>query len=495
MEENRSGSNGSVLVAGDIMLDIYRFGNVNRISPEAPVPVFSETGKHKSVPGGAANVAVNMAAIGMKTALFSLVGSDAAGDALLESLQKLEIDVSAVKRSPERRTTSKLRFIGPNNQQILRVDMEETEDMHIKDVEDLFYSIERRIREFGLMLLSDYKKGFLSEEISKRLVELGRKNNIPVLVDVKDVNISKYKGAYLLKPNRKELGELTGMPAGTIDDVEKAAIKLCENAECSYVLTTLGADGMLLVNKDGKLAYSKSTAKEVYDVTGAGDTSIAYLAADILQGKSIYEAVETANYAAGVQVSKLGTSIVYPYEVERAMGREAVALNRKLLDYYRKDGLERIADDRRNGKKAVFTNGCFDILHAGHISYLKRARELGDFLVVGVNSDASVRRLKGESRPINSLADRCLVLSALEFVDYVVPFEEDTPNRLIKAVLPDVLVKGGDYNIEEIVGKDIVEANGGIVTTVSFVPGKSTTGIVDRVVNGNDEERRYRNHP
>lgn len=486
-----------VLVAGDIMLDIYHFGKVDRISPEAPVPVFCETGRKKNVPGGAANVAVNMAAIGVETSLFSMAGKDAEGDTLLGLLQKSGIDTSGVKRIPGRRTTSKLRFIGPNNQQILRVDTEEAEDIHIKNVEGLVHSIEGRIRQFGAVLLSDYKKGFLSWGISQRLIKLGMENNVPVLVDTKGGEAGKYRGAYLLKPNRKELGDLTGMPTGTIAAVEEAAVKLCRDTCCEYVLVTLGADGMLLAGGEGKLAYSKSMAKEVYDVTGAGDTSIAYLAAGLLQGKSIYEAVETANYAAGVQVSKLGTSIVYPYEVERAMGREAAPaclslvgaagkeavppLGRKQLDYYREGGLGRIAEEKQRGKKVVFTNGCFDILHAGHISYLKRARELGDLLVVGVNSDASVKRLKGEARPINALADRLLLLSALEFVDYVIPFEEDTPYGLIKEVMPDVLVKGGDYQLDGIVGKEIVEGKGGIVATVALVPGKSTTGIIDKV--------------
>lgn len=470
-----------VLVAGDIMLDIYHFGIVNRISPEAPVPVFFETGRNKNVPGGAANVAVNMAAIGVRTSLFSVAGNDAVGDILLGLIKKSETDVSMVKRVPGRRTTSKLRFIGPNNQQMLRVDTEETDDINISDAEGLFRSVEGKIREFGLILLSDYKKGFLSEEVSQRLINLGRKNNIPVLADVKDVNSRKYRGAFLLKPNRKELGDLTGMPTRTIDEAERAAVKLCEDTGCRYVLTTLGADGMLLADRGGKLSYSKSMAKEIYDVTGAGDTAIAYLAAGILHGKNIYEAVETANYAAGVQVSKPGTSIVYPYEVERAMGREAAGLNGKQLDYYQKGGLKRIEEDRRDGKRVVFTNGCFDILHAGHVSYLKRARELGDLLVVGVNSDDSVRRLKGETRPINTLNDRSLLLSALEFVDYVVPFEEDTPYELIREIVPDILVKGGDYNLEDIVGREIVEGNGGMVITLALVPGISTTGIVSKV--------------
>lgn len=474
-------SRKKVLIAGDIMLDIYHFGKVNRISPEAPVPVFLETETHKNAPGGAANVAVNIAAIGIGTVLFSVTGLDAHGNTLVELLQNSHIDVSKIRRLKDRKTISKLRFIGPNNQQLLRVDTEDGFNTDIQMVKEDLDKIMEMEDDFGLILLSDYKKGFLTEEISRKLIEIGKKNSIPVLIDVKDKNLNKYKGAYLLKPNRKELNNLTGMPTDTLKEVELAAIRLCKAADCEYVLTTLGADGMLLVNRDEKLLYSKSVAKEVFDVTGAGDTSIAYLAAELLQGKSIYESIKIANYAAGVQVSKIGTSIVYPSEVETAMHGDYFDLDRKQLNYYQKDGIKPLLERKSQSKKIVFTNGCFDILHAGHITYLKKARELGDLLVVGVNSDMSVKRIKGELRPVNTLKDRSLLLSALEFVDYVIPFEEDTPYELIKTIVPDILVKGGDYDIDSIVGGDIVRDNGGMVTTIPFVDGKSTTGIINKM--------------
>lgn len=470
-----------ILVAGDSMLDIYHFGKVNRISPEAPVPVFLETGNYKNVPGGAANVAVNIAAIGLNTELFSVTGADSNGDTLINLLGNLNIDVSKIRRLTDRRTTSKLRFIGPNNQQLLRADVEDTDGISIEMVQSELDEINSNYDDIGLILLSDYNKGFLTDEIAQKLIEIGKKHDIPVIIDVKDNNLSKYKGAYLLKPNRKELSDLINMPTDTLEEVEKAAIELCKLTECRYVLTTLGAEGMLLVNNQEKLVYSKSMAKEVFDVTGAGDTSIAYVAAELLLGKNIYEAVEMANYAAGVQVSKVGTSIVYPHEVEEAMSGDKKERDRKLINYYQQDKMNDLLKSKAQNKKIVFTNGCFDILHAGHITYLKKAKELGDLLVVGVNSDDSVRRLKGLSRPINSLNDRCLLLSALEFVDFVIPFEEDTPYELIKAIAPDVLVKGGDYDIEDIVGKDIVQANGGRVITIPLVEGKSTTGIIDKL--------------
>lgn len=470
-----------MLIAGDIMLDIYHFGKVNRISPEAPVPVFLEIGKYKNLPGGAANTAVNVSAIGIDTILLSVVGEDTNGAILLDILHKSNIDVTAVKRLTCRGTISKLRFIGPNNQQLLRADTEDTQDINMLEVSENLERISRNISEVGLILLSDYNKGFLTEEISQYLIQLGKINHIPVLVDVKDKSLNKYRRAYLLKPNRMELRNLSNMPTDTIEQCENAAIKLCNMAECKYVLATLGADGMLLVNKDKKLLYARSMAREVFDVTGAGDTSIAYLAAELMLGRDICKAVQIANYAAGIKVSKVGTSIVYPSEVETAMNGRTVELNRKLLNYYRQDGIEPLLKSKTQNKKIVFTNGCFDILHAGHITYLKKAKELGDLLVVGVNSDASIRRLKGSSRPINTIQDRTLLLCALEIVDFVIPFEEDTPYELIQAVHPDVLVKGSDYAVESIVGRDIVQNNGGLVVTIPLVEGKSTTEIINKI--------------
>lgn len=470
-----------ILVAGDIMLDIYHFGQVNRISPEAPVPVFLETEKHRNVPGGAANVAVNIAAIGIETILFSATGSDENGNELISLLNDANVDTSNVKLIGGKRTCSKLRFIGQNNQQLLRVDTEDTDDIDTDLVIKEFNRICQSADGIGLILLSDYNKGFLTKDISQRLINLGRENGIPVLVDVKDKNIEKYKHAFLLKPNRKELADLTGLPVSTITDVEDASIKLCNNADVEYILTTLGADGMLLVNREKKLLFSKSMAREVFDVTGAGDTSVAYLAAELLLGKNIYDAIEIANYAAGVQVSKVGTSVVYPHEVEAIMSKEMNDFYKKQLNYYHENGMTPLLECKKQHKKIVFTNGCFDILHAGHVTYLKKAKRLGDVLVVGINTDASVKRLKGAERPINNIDARVLVLSALDFVDYVIPFDEDTPDELIKCVSPDVLVKGGDYNINEIAGRDIVESKGGLVITIPLVEGISTTNIVNRM--------------
>lgn len=473
--------NKRILIIGDIMLDTYHFGKVERISPEAPVPVFLETGRVKNVPGGAANVAVNIAAIGVETSLCSVVGNDENGKVLSKLLSSQDVLTDYVLIDEDRMTTTKLRYIGPNNQQIMRADTEVTDEVSERFMDQIIGEIERNIASFGLVLLSDYSKGFLSEKFSQAFIKIAKMAGIPVLIDVKEKNLDKYKGATLLKPNRKELSVLSGMPAETKEQAIAAAVFICKEADAEYVLTTLGADGMILVNRDGLQYEVKSTTKEVFDVTGAGDTSIAYLAAEMVKGTEIKEAVKIANYAAGVQVSKVGTSIVYPDEVFAAMQEDGLNIDSSILDYTISDGLGAIKKAKEKGRKIVFTNGCFDILHAGHVSYLREAKKLGDILVIGLNSDDSIKRLKGNDRPINSLEDRETVLLALGFVDYVVPFDTDTPLDLIKAIMPDVLVKGGDYKAEDIVGAKEVISNGGEVKVLDFVPGKSTTGIIEKM--------------
>lgn len=471
-----------ILIAGDIMLDLYRYGRVDRISPEAPVPIFCETGKEKYVPGGAANVAVNIASIGIETELCAVVGKDDNGKKLLELLQEKGVSIASVSIDTSRSTTMKQRYIGLNNQQIFRVDIEDIVPLPFYLIQDILVKIKENISQYGLFVLSDYNKGYLTKEITQFFITLGRKNNIPVLVDVKDKNLEKYKNADLLKPNRKELAILTDLPVYTKEEVIKAAVNLCHKASSTYVLATLGADGMILVDKTGVVQEVKSTASEVYDVTGAGDTSLAYLAAKLIEGKNMLEAVIVANYAAGIQISKMGTSIVYPDEVDAVMQKERRWKIKKQLDFYKESGLSILKKEKKFGKKIVFTNGCFDILHAGHVFYLKKAKELGDILVVGVNSDLSVKRLKGEERPINPLAERMFILSALEVVDYVISFNEDTPEELIAEIIPDVLVKGGDYQVDNIVGADIVLEHGGEVHVQPYIEGKSTTAILKKIL-------------
>ena len=474
-------SEKQILVIGDAMIDSYHFGQVNRISPEAPIPVFLEVGKKKYSPGGASNVAVNIAAIGLKTGFMAVIGNDEYGRILKGELEDCGVDTSYLFVLDNYRTISKLRYIGPGNQQILRVDTEDVTPIDKDRLPGMFEYLTSRIDEIGMIVLSDYMKGFLTKETTQKIIRIANDHKVPVIVDVKDKNVEKYKGALLLKPNRLELANLSGCKVDTIDEVVEAAKILCQKAECKYVLATLGAEGMVLVDEKGLIRRIKSFAREVFDVTGAGDTSIAYLAAEMAIGSPVDEAMLVANYAAGVQVSKVGTSVVYPDEVFAAMQEKGQNISGKALDYYDSNGLKPIRRLKAEGKKIVFTNGCFDILHAGHITYLREAKRLGDVLVIGLNSDDSVKRLKGESRPVNNLFDRQLLLTSLEFVDFVVPFEEDTPLELIKQVMPDVLVKGGDYIFETIVGAQEVLENGGTVEIIPLVEGKSTTGIIQKI--------------
>lgn len=471
-----------IMLAGDIMLDIYSFGKASRISPEAPVPVLLKKNEAmKYSLGGAANVAVNLIAVGVDVDILAVIGCDAAGGILLKELDNAGIHTEYISEDSNRVTTTKLRYIAQNNQQLLRVDTEDVLDIQWETVDEKMRVLEERICQYDLFILSDYQKGFLTPEIAQHLIAIANAHHIPVLVDVKDRQYEKYRGAFLLKPNRSELAILTGMPVENLENVVEASCYLCRMTESRYVLTTLSKDGMILVNGQGEVLHVQSMAKEVFDVTGAGDTFIAYLGARIAGGDDILNAVKIANYAAGIQVSKIGTSIVYPDEVLMAMGNLVRQHQDKLIDINSQDALMGIKEVQGKGRKVVFTNGCFDILHVGHVTYLEKAAGLGDILIVGVNSDDSVKRLKGENRPINKLEDRLRILASLEYVDFVIPFEEDTPIELIKKVRPDVLVKGGDYQIDNIVGADFVKACGGTVTIIPFIEGKSTTDVINRM--------------
>lgn len=463
-----------ILVVGDVMLDNYYVGDVRRISPEAPVPVFRKKSE-RSVLGGAANVAANLVAANQHVSVMSIVGDDTNGLTMRHLFEDMNIDASLVN-SLQRSTTIKTRFLADNNQQILRLDVEDTDAITKQECTEMLQHLQELINEFELILMSDYLKGLLTHEFCQGVIKMARANNIPVVIDVKDPKYGKYYGATLLKPNLNELRALTGKKAETNDEIIEAAEELRKRCNCQYILSTLGAKGMILVG-DGEPYFVKSLAREVYDVSGAGDTTIAYLATCMANGMPIREAVDVANYAAGIQVGKVGTSSVYWQEVRDLISNENHGISHKILS------AEEIVNFRKENaqKKIVFTNGCFDILHVGHKRYLQQAATLGDLLVVGVNSDASVRRLKGPTRPVNNEQDRAEMLSAMGFIDYVVIFDEDTPYELIKKIQPDVLVKGGDYKPEEVVGRDIVLARGGRLELISFVEGKSTTNIINKV--------------
>ena len=463
-----------ILVVGDVMLDNYYVGDVRRISPEAPVPVFRKRSE-RSVLGGAANVAANLVAANQQTSMMSIIGRDANGQTMMQLFENLGINAGLVSNL-QRSTTIKTRFLADNNQQLLRLDVEDTDPITKVESNRILNKLQKVIDDFDLILMSDYLKGLLTQEFTQGVIKMARKHDIPVVIDVKDPKYGKYYGATLLKPNLNELRSLTGKNVQTDEEIVEAAEELRKRSNCQYVLATLGAKGMVLVG-DGEPYFVKSLAREVYDVSGAGDTTIAYLATCMANEMPIRESVDIANYAAGIQVGKVGTSSVSWQEVRDLISNEDHGIVHKILS------AEELNSFRRDNaqKKIVFTNGCFDILHVGHKRYLQQAATLGDILVVGVNSDASVRRLKGPTRPVNNEQDRAEMLSALGFIDYVVIFDEDTPYELIKKIQPDVLVKGGDYKPEEVIGKDIVEARGGRLELISFVEGKSTTNIIKKI--------------
>ncbi|AMG67055.1 bifunctional D-glycero-beta-D-manno-heptose-7-phosphate kinase/D-glycero-beta-D-manno-heptose 1-phosphate adenylyltransferase HldE [Providencia stuartii] len=460
-----------VLVVGDVMLDRYWHGPASRISPEAPVPVV-KVNMVEERPGGAANVAMNIASLGANSRLVGLTGIDDAAKALTESLNavKVRCDFVAIPTHP---TITKLRVLS-RNQQLIRLDFEE--GFENIDVQPLLERIEQALPHIGALVLSDYAKGALSQV--QKMIALANKAGVPVLIDPKGSDFVRYRGATLLTPNMSEFEAIVGRCRDN-QDVEEKGMNLLKSLDLTALLITRSEQGMSLIRRDEPPLHLPTEAQEVYDVTGAGDTVIGVLAASIASGRPLHEACALANAAAGVVVGKLGTSTVSPIELENAIrGRADNGFG--VMD--EKQLKQAVANARLRGERVVMTNGCFDILHAGHVSYLANARKLGDRLIVAVNSDASTRRLKGETRPVNPLEQRMIVLGALESVDWVVPFEEDTPQRLISEVLPDVLVKGGDYRPEEIAGSEEVWAAGGEVKVLNFEDGISTTNIIKNIM-------------
>ncbi|MEQ5184947.1 bifunctional D-glycero-beta-D-manno-heptose-7-phosphate kinase/D-glycero-beta-D-manno-heptose 1-phosphate adenylyltransferase HldE [Providencia rettgeri] len=460
-----------VLVVGDVMLDRYWHGPTNRISPEAPVPVVKVTMVEER-PGGAANVAMNIASLGANSRLVGLTGIDDAAKALTENLNGVNVrcDFVAIPTHP---TITKLRVLS-RNQQLIRLDFEE--GFENVDAQPMLERIEQALPHIGALVLSDYAKGALTEV--EKMIALANKAGVPVLIDPKGNNFERYRGATLLTPNMSEFEAIVGRCKDN-KDVEEKGMQLLESLELSALLITRSEQGMSLIRRNEAPLHLPTEAQEVFDVTGAGDTVIGVLAASIASGRPLHEACALANAAAGVVVGKLGTSTVSPIELENAIRGRAENGFGVMTESQLKQA---VADARARDERVVMTNGCFDILHAGHVSYLANARKLGDRLIVAVNSDASTRRLKGETRPVNPLDQRMIVLGALGAVDWVVSFEEDTPQRLISEILPDILVKGGDYQPDEIAGSKEVWAAGGQVMVLNFEDGISTTNIIKNIM-------------
>lgn len=462
----------NILVIGDLMIDHYLWGSCERISPEAPVQVV-DVAKETMVLGGAGNVISNLVALGADVGVLSVIGDDANGEELKEMLHSLRVGTQNLAIEKERKTSKKSRIIAAS-QQILRYDKESKNNIAQTSVDAFLASLEKNISTYDAIVLSDYGKGVLCENLSQGVIQLAKKNSVKVLVDPKGSDYAKYSGAYLLTPNKKEAIQATKIDI--IDDMSlhNALKKLKKMCDLDISMITLSEDGIAI--EDTKLEKFPTVAKEVFDVTGAGDTVIASIAFALSAGLSIGEACRFANLAAGVVVGKIGSATVTLEEIEEY----EATLHKSTSDAHIKtlDEISTLVERFKvQGKKIVFTNGCFDILHVGHVKYLQIAKSFGDVLIVGLNSDSSVRRLKGPTRPVNIAEDRAYLLAALEAVDYVVPFEEDTPLELIKCIAPDTLVKGGDYEGKEVVGTEFARE----LRLVDFVDGKSTTRTIKKI--------------
>jgi D-beta-D-heptose 7-phosphate kinase/D-beta-D-heptose 1-phosphate adenosyltransferase len=466
------------LVMGDLMLDEYLWGRAERISPEAPVQVVDVLREELRL-GGAGNVVNNLVALGARVTVCSVVGDDENGAVLLDTFARRKVDTAAVFLDPARRTSRKTRVVAAN-QQIVRIDRETREALSTELEEKVCNWISAHAGQFSVILMSDYNKGVLTQRVIETAIGAGSRSGVPVLVDPKGTDFACYHGATLLTPNRKEAEAASGVAIRDVATLSQSADVIMETAGLEHLLITRSEEGMSLFARHGEAIHIPTVAREVFDVSGAGDTVLSALAVGIASGLDMAEAARLANIAAGIAVGKLGTSTVSPIEIINAVALGHIDSESKIKN---RDVLSVIIEaEKAKGKRIVFTNGCFDLLHAGHVKYLQKARKLGDLLVLGLNSDASIRRLKGAKRPLIGEEERAHILAALDCIDYVVIFDEDTPLDLITALKPQILAKGGDYTVDGVVGKDVVEAYGGRVELVSFIDGKSTTNIIERVL-------------
>lgn len=462
----------NILVIGDLMIDHYLWGSCDRISPEAPVQVVNVK-KESSVLGGAGNVINNLVTLGSVVDVISVIGNDSVANELKSLLEKIDVPTSNLVVENNRKTSKKSRLIA-SQQQVLRYDMESIDDINENSHKQIIQTLEKNIDKYSSIILSDYGKGVLTTNLTKEIIKIANKNNIKVLVDPKGKDYSKYKGSYTLTPNKKEAMEATNIDIKDENSLIEALKSLKTQCELEVSLITLSEQGIAIF--DDELTIKPTVAREVYDVTGAGDTVIASIAFALGNNLDIKDAIYFANLAAGVVVGKIGsatTTLDEIYEYEYSLHKSNSTSHIKTFDE-----IKTLASKLHNqGKKIVFTNGCFDILHVGHVKYLEVAKSYGDVLILGLNADSSVRKLKGPTRPINTQDDRAYILASLESVDYVVIFEEETPYELIKLIKPHVLVKGGDYEGKEVVGQDIADE----LKLVQFVDGKSTTNTIKRI--------------
>ena len=462
----------NILVIGDLMIDHYLWGSCDRISPEAPVQVVNVK-KESSVLGGAGNVINNLVTLGSVVDVISVIGNDSVANELKSLLEKIDVPTSNLVVENNRKTSKKSRLIA-SQQQVLRYDMESIDDINENSHKQIIQTLEKNIDKYSSIILSDYGKGVLTTNLTKEIIKIANKNSIKVLVDPKGKDYSKYKGSYTLTPNKKEAMEATNIDIKDESSLIEALKSLKTQCELEVSLITLSEQGIAIF--DDELTIKPTVAREVYDVTGAGDTVIASIAFALGNNLDIKDAIYFANLAAGVVVGKIGsatTTLDEIYEYEYSLHKSNSTSHIKTFDE-----IKTLSSKLHNqGKKIVFTNGCFDILHVGQVKYLEVAKSYGEILILGLNADSSVRKLKGPTRPINTQDDRAYILASLESVDYVVIFEEETPYELIKLIKPHVLVKGGDYEGKEVVGQDIADE----LKLVQFVDGKSTTNTIKRI--------------
>lgn len=473
---------GLVLVVGDLIADHYIWGQVERITPEAPVQVVRQADETWAL-GGAANVAHNVLTLGGKVKLVGVVGDDEEGRRLNEAIREAGIPVGGILRDKSRPTTRKTRVVSMA-QQLLRLDRETARPVGRFMEDRLARSIERAAPSCGAIVLSDYAKGVLTPRVIRAALRAARRAKAPVFVDPKGHDYGRYRGADYLTPNQREAAQASAVAIGSDKDIARAGRKLIDQCRLQALIVTRGAEGFSIVPRAGSVRTVPARAREVYDVTGAGDTFMAGLALGVAAGMGLVDAAMMANEAAGIAVARVGMAAVSPMELLaslRGVGAGAKVRSLKELRML-------LPSLRTRGRKIVFTNGCFDLLHAGHIRFLEEARRQGDVLVVGLNTDRSVRAVKGPRRPILCEAERAAVLSAIESVDYLVFYDEETPEPLLEALRPDILVKGRNVAPDQVVGREIVERYGGRVVRVPVMGGASTSGLIDSIIGKFDRE-------
>lgn len=472
-----------IAVIGDIMLDQYIRGSVERISQEAPVPI-SKFQSKENILGGAANTASNVKALGCKVYLSGMLGDDDTKNIVNKLIDKEEINRDSVFVRKNHCTTTKIRFLN-NNQQIMRLDKEEKLFISNDEINYVLKWLESVCCNLNSVIISDYDKGVVSKDLSEKIIKLCNKINIPVIIDPKGTDWIKYKNAFALTPNVKELSVYCGYTINNNDDesIIKSAKFVRKKLNLKYLIVTRSEKGLTCIS-DKEVIHCPAFAKDVFDVSGAGDTVISVIATAISCGLDMPEILKAANMAASIAISHVGTYKVKKHELEKCYGK--INTSEYLFDSITLNDLEKLIKKwKNNGDKIVFTNGCFDMLHKGHLTYLKQAAKLGTRLIVGINSDDSVKRLKGQKRPVQKVGDRAYILNELPYIDAVVVFEEDTPVNLISFIRPDVLVKGGDYKKDEVVGKEYAKET----IIIPFLEGYSTTEIINKILKLNSNKK------